>query len=132
MSDRLKHKKHYLSFLRPHGFWLDLTDVEALVRSGQRRLPKSKAHYEALLREPLYAHTSSGARREFTNMPRLKEHLERAWVDGVTKSAEEAGARSTASKRSRSRSSGREGEEAPQGQRRRQSSSASETASERD
>lgn len=85
VSDRLKHKKHYQSFHPNHGFWLDLDVIEDLVRQGRKSLPRSEAQYESLLKAPLISFHDG---KEYSNMPKLKAHLEQTWKDGLRQKRE--------------------------------------------
>lgn len=76
VSDRLKHKKHYLSFHPTLGFALRLKDVEEWVREGKKKLPKSEKEYEGLLKGQLMSHHTG---QVFRIMPELKAHLEACW-----------------------------------------------------
>ncbi|TKY85781.1 hypothetical protein EX895_005321 [Sporisorium graminicola] len=76
VSDRLKHKKHYLSFHPTIGFALRLDQVEQWVQQGKKTLAKSKPAYEQLLKGPLVSHHTAQVFRYF---PELKVHLETYW-----------------------------------------------------
>ncbi|GAC93538.1 hypothetical protein PHSY_001103 [Pseudozyma hubeiensis SY62] len=76
VSDRLKHKKHYLSFHPSVGFALRLDKVQDMVREGKKTLPKSEGTYERLLRGPLESHHTCQVFRFF---PELKAHLDMYW-----------------------------------------------------
>ncbi|MCO5565818.1 hypothetical protein L7F22_019493 [Adiantum nelumboides] len=80
VSDRLKHKKHYQSFHPTHGFWLELDTIQELVRQGKKSLPNSEAHYESLLKSPLISFRDG---KVYPNMPKLKDHLEQAWIENL-------------------------------------------------
>ena len=76
VSDRLKHKKHYLSFHPTVDFALRLDAADKLVKEGKKALPKSEHAYEQLLKGPLTSHhTGEG----FKYMPDLKAHLDSYW-----------------------------------------------------
>ncbi len=51
VSDRLKHKKHYLSFVPTVDFAQRLDDVDKMVAEGRQALPKSERAYENLLKD---------------------------------------------------------------------------------
>ncbi|PWN32057.1 uncharacterized protein FA14DRAFT_111471, partial [Meira miltonrushii] len=85
VADRLKHKKHYQSFHPTHGFWLDLDTIQELVRQGKKSLPHSKDHYESLLRAPLVSFRDN---KTYPNMPKMKDHLEQAWIEDLKKKRE--------------------------------------------
>ena len=76
VSDRLKHKKHFISFHPKLGFALQLDAVEEMVRQGRQSLPKSEQSYEQLLRGPLTSHHTG---QTFRVLPELKAHLESYW-----------------------------------------------------
>ncbi|KAI3483789.1 hypothetical protein L1887_53379 [Cichorium endivia] len=102
LSDRLKHKKHYLSFVPTVDFAQRLDDVDKMVAEGRQALPKSERAYENLLKGPLASH-HTGQRFKF--FPELKAHLESHWRDTVLAQGEtgpETHAESTASKRAAS------------------------------
>ncbi|KAH7107383.1 HIT-like domain-containing protein [Auriculariales sp. MPI-PUGE-AT-0066] len=80
VSDRIKHKKHYLSFHPTHGFWLPLEDVRGWLEATEEyytrmaKLPEKQ--YEPLLRQELRCFRCDG---EFKNFPALKAHLQQEW-----------------------------------------------------
>ncbi|PWN41091.1 hypothetical protein IE81DRAFT_187534 [Ceraceosorus guamensis] len=80
ISERLKNKKHYLSFHPSHGFWLPLTRIEEMVRKGQKKLPHDERYYENLLKSTL---TSFYDESEHSHIPKLKAHLETKWIEDV-------------------------------------------------
>ncbi len=80
VSDRLKHKKHYLSFQPNVGFAVRLNEVENLVKQGKKSLPKSEQAYEQLLKGALVGHHTGQVYRFF---PELKAHLESYWRDNT-------------------------------------------------
>lgn len=80
VSDRLKHKKHYLSFQPNVGFAIRLNVVEDLVKQGKKRLPKSEEAYEQLLKGPLMSHHTG---QDFRWFPELKAHLESYWRERI-------------------------------------------------
>ena len=88
VSDRLKHKKHYLSFQPNVGFAIRLNVVEDLVRQGKKRLPKSEQAYEQLLKGPLMSHHTG---QDFRWFPELKAHLDSYWRENIL-----AGSKATA------------------------------------
>lgn len=76
VSDRLKHKKHFLSFHPNVGFALRLSAVEELVKKGKKALPKSEHAYEQLLKGSLTSHHTAEV---FKLMSDLKAHLDSYW-----------------------------------------------------
>ncbi|SJX62889.1 uncharacterized protein SRS1_13716 [Sporisorium reilianum f. sp. reilianum] len=80
VSDRLKHKKHFLSFHPSVGFALRLDDVDQWFEQGTKSLPKSEQAYEQLLKGPLVSHHTGRAFRFF---PELKAHLESHWRESI-------------------------------------------------
>ncbi|CDU22731.1 uncharacterized protein SPSC_01361 [Sporisorium scitamineum] len=76
VSDRVKHKKHLLSFHPTVGFALRLDQVEEWVQQGKKPLPRSEQAYEQLLKGPLMSHHTGQVFRFF---PELKAHLEAYW-----------------------------------------------------
>ncbi|SPO25413.1 uncharacterized protein UTRI_03170_B [Ustilago trichophora] len=99
VSDRLKHKKHFLSFHPTVGFAVRLDEAEDMARQGKRSLPKGEQMYEQLLKGPLMSHHTGQVFRFF---PELKAHLESYWRDSILSSssaAGECGATSASSKR---------------------------------
>lgn len=80
VSERLKNKKHYLSFHPSHGFWLPLEQIEEMARKGLRTLPHDDRYYEALLRAPLKSIYDDSVH---SNMPKLKAHLEARFANLV-------------------------------------------------
>lgn len=83
VSDRLKNKKHYLSFHPTLGFWLPISKVLELQASGAKTLPKSPQAYEAMLKGPLISHYDPAGKTLLNTMPKLKEYLEKQWVEDV-------------------------------------------------
>jgi aprataxin len=98
VADRLRHKKHYLSF-HPHvGFWLPLGEVVEMQRKGKKTLPRAPHYYERLLRGPLvplnWTPTASSSRTQegavgvepvgsYRTMPELKRYLEKRWIEKI-------------------------------------------------
>lgn len=80
VSERLKHKKHFLSFHPSVGFALRLDQVEEWVQQGKKALPKSEHAYEQLLKGPLTSHHTGKVFRFF---PELKAHLEAYWRESI-------------------------------------------------
>ncbi|PKI85872.1 hypothetical protein MVES_000357 [Malassezia vespertilionis] len=80
MSERLKHKKHYLSFHPSAGFWLSLGGAEKLAREKRTDLPYPPQHYESLLKGPLVSLENDTT---FRVMPQVKQYLERRWLKHV-------------------------------------------------
>jgi aprataxin len=76
VSDRLKHKKHYLSFHPDVGFALRLEYIEELVRKGKSSLPRPPPAYEELLKGELCSHHTG---QTFRFMPEIKAHLDAYW-----------------------------------------------------
>lgn len=87
VSDRLKHKKHYLSFHPAVGFALRLSEVERMVAEGKNSLPKSELAYEQLLKGPLKSHHTDQVLRF---MPEMKVHLEWYWRNKILAAADPA------------------------------------------
>lgn len=96
VSDRLKHKQHFLSFHPTLGFAVRLEAVEDLIRKGKRTLPKSRQAYEQLVKGPLMSHHTGQVFRFF---PELKAHLEAYWYDSILSSQGAAGRSGAASQR---------------------------------
>ncbi|CAO1627376.1 unnamed protein product [Parajaminaea phylloscopi] len=80
VSPRLKHKKHYQSFHPTKGFFLHLDQIKSLVAANAKALPRPPSWYEDLLKQPLVSHIDG---KTYKNMPELKRHLERAWIEGT-------------------------------------------------
>ncbi|SPO36464.1 uncharacterized protein PSFLO_01935 [Pseudozyma flocculosa] len=74
VSDRLKNKKHYLSFHPDNGFWLSLREAESYIPS--KKLPHPDKHYESLLKGPLVSHYDGST---FRYLSELKVHLVEQW-----------------------------------------------------
>lgn len=92
VSERLKHKKHYLSFHPSVGFALRLDQVEMMVKQGKKSLPKSQNGYDQLLKGSLISHHTGQVFRFF---PELKAHLEQYWRERILAAEQEASGRST-------------------------------------
>ncbi|WFD18135.1 hypothetical protein MCAP1_000347 [Malassezia caprae] len=75
VSDRLKQRKHYLSFHPRMGIWLPLAEAQALADAGQR-LPHTDEEYEEGLRKPLYSLDMS---RTYNTVPEIKQYLLERW-----------------------------------------------------
>lgn len=80
VSERLKHKKHFLSFHPAVGFALRLNEVDAMIKQGRKSLPKSESAYEKLLKGPLRSHHTGQVARA---IPELKAHLESYWHNKI-------------------------------------------------
>lgn len=93
VSDRLKHKKHFLSFHPTLGFAVRLDAAQDMVRQGKRSLPRSEQAYEQLLRGPLMSHHTGQVFRFF---PELKAHLASYWRDNILASGSQASLSSAA------------------------------------
>ncbi|PWN20979.1 hypothetical protein BCV69DRAFT_282480 [Microstroma glucosiphilum] len=96
VAERLRHKKHYLSFHPRVGFWLPLDEVMEMQKRGKRALPRAPHYYERMLRGPLVpldwspsppgaqgaGGTSAGSEGEtYKTMPELKRYLEKRWIE---------------------------------------------------
>lgn len=107
VSDRLKHKKHFLSFHPTVGFAVRLNEAEDMVQQEKRSLPKAEQTYEQLLKGPLTSHHTGQVFRFF---PELKAHLESYWRDSILSSSSatvESSAASDSAKRGSSEVDGR-------------------------
>ncbi|SNX84386.1 uncharacterized protein MEPE_03095 [Melanopsichium pennsylvanicum] len=105
VSDRLKHKKHYLSFDPTLGFAVRLSAMEEMVKREMKSLPKTEHAYEQMLKGQLVSHHTG---QMFKSFPELKTHLESYWRNTILAETCKAGGIETTNAQSQSHASGME------------------------